>query len=314
MSKTIDQGAGNLPITFGNRYFVDANGNGGDGSEKGFCLTSIETAYTNALTNNEDQILLSTNSTHSISDSLTWTKNRVSVIGLGDDERLVQQGAKIQLGTGEAGAYVLKNTGVRNAFKNIKFIQASAEATALTVLQDGGEGSLYKNCSFVFGVADNLGGTTASEVVAGSDSATFLNCTFGSDTLLTSGNRTVFLIDQVTAGQEFKSNILRGCTFMISSSAAGAQLVSMAAAGDILFTNHFEECSFIASLDSAGGVQLTKGISTANGTTKGTIYVSYPRVHGIADLGINGTNNDNLYVFSHVPSAADITSAQPTTT
>jgi len=89
----------------------------------------------------------------------------------------------------------------------------------------------------------------------------------------------------------------------------------MAAAGDILFTNHFIRPSFIASISTgAGSIACTKAVSTADGTVNGTILISYPVVHGFADLGINGTNNDNLYVFSHVPSAVDITSSQPTTT
>ena len=40
------------------------------------------------------------------------------------------QGAKVQLSGAVASAYVLKNTGVRNSFRNIKFIQASTHATA----------------------------------------------------------------------------------------------------------------------------------------------------------------------------------------
>lgn len=276
--------------------------------------TLLATAETSMESNNNDVCLLDTNSTHVLSDAWDISTNRKHFIGMDGGDRLIQQGAKIQYTATSTDSYVMKNTGVRNSFRNLKFIQASAVATALQVAQMGGEGNLYKNCSFVFGVADNLDLTTATEVICGEDSGTFIDCTFGSDTLLTSGARKVFTIDQVTASQEFKSNMFKDCTWMISSSEAGALLIGMAAAGDILFTNHFIRPSLLASLDSAGGVQLTKAIATANGTTKGTIYVSYPMVHGIADIGVNGTNNDNLYVFSHVPSAVDITSAQPTTT
>lgn len=274
---------------------------------------TLEAAYSAAETNSNDVILLSSHTTHALSTGIAWTKNRINVIGMDTGDRLVQQGAKVQLSGAVDSAYVIKNTGVRNSFRNIKFIQSSTHANALTCFQFGGEGNLYKNCSFTFGVADNLDQATASEAVMGEDSGTFVDCQFGQDTLLTSAARTIMLIDQVTASQECKSNIFRDCTWLGSSSDAGMQAISMAASGDILFTNHFVRPSFIASLDSAGGIACTKAVSTANGTTKGTVLISYPMVHGFDDVGINGTNNDNLRVFSHVPSAVNITSAAPTT-
>lgn len=309
---------GSIPMVLGasgigNIYFVDAtngsDGNSGLSADQAFKTLAV--AY--AAASSGDTIALSTNSTHSLTAGIAWTKSRINLVGLDFHGRLVQQGAKVQLATAATSAYVLKVTGTRNSFSNIKFIQAATAATGLHVLEEGGEGTLYQNCSFTFGVADNLDLTTASEVIMGGDSCTFSDCQFGVDTLLTSAARSVMTIDQVTSGQECKSNIFRDCTWLISSSEANALMLSMAAAGDILFTNHIIRPSFLASLDSAGGVALTKGVTTANGTTKGTIYISYPMVHGITDLGVNGTNNDNLYVFSHVPSAADITSAQPTT-
>lgn len=279
----------------------------------GKVFTTLEGAYNAAVTNRNDIILMSAGSaSHALSAGLTWSKSRIHVIGLDGGDRLVQQGTKVTTASDADEAFVIKVTGVRNSFRNIKFIQASTNAAALTVLQEGGEGTLYKNCSFTFGVADNLDQTGANEVVMGGDSCTFIDCQFGQDTLLTSAARSVMLIDQVN-GFECKSNVFRDCTWLVSSSEAGAQALSMAAAADILFTNHLVRPSFIASLDSAGGVACTKAVSTANGTTKGTILISYPMVHGFTDIGVNGTNNDNLYVFSHVVSAADITSAQPTT-
>ena len=276
-------------------------------------FTTLAGAYAAVTTNRNDIIYLSGQSTHSVTTGIAWSKSRIHVIGLDGGGRLVQQGSKVQTATADTTAYVIKNTGVRNTFRNVKFIQASTDALALHVLEEGGEGNLYDHCSFTFGVVSNLDLTTASEVIMGGDSDTFTWCQFGQDTLLTSAARSIMTIDQVTASQECKSNVFADCTWLGSSSDAGLQAISMAAAGDILFTNHFIRPSFIASLDSAGGIACTKAVSTANGTTKGTILISYPMVHGFDDVGINGTNNDNLYVFSHVPSAANITSAKPTT-
>lgn len=260
-------------------------------------FTSLSDAYDATESNNNDVILLDANSTHSLTSGLAITKNRVHFIGMDGGDRLIQQGAKVQLATAATTAYVIKNTGVRNSFRNIKFIMGATAATGLNVLQDGSEGSLYKNCSFVFGVVDNLDLTTASEVLCGSDSATFLNCTFGNDTLLTSAARTIFKIDQVTANQEFKSNIIKDCIWQISTSETNALFVSMAAAGDILFSNLFINPTFVASLDSAGGVAVAKAVTTANGTTKGCIALRNPVGFNVTNIGSNGTNNDQLQVY-----------------
>lgn len=276
--------------------------------------TSLEDALDATITNNNDVVVLDGDGTHSLSEGYTLSKNRVNIIGVGAADRLVQQGAKIAVSGAVDTGFILKDLGVRNSFINLKFIQSSTHANALSVLQLGGEGGLLKNVSAVFGVADNLDQATAYEVVAGSDSYTYLDCVFGADTLLTSAARSVFRVDIVNGSQEFKSNMLKGCKFLISSSNAGAQFVSMAAATDILFTNHFEDCSFIASLDSAGGVALTRAVSTANGTTKGTLLFSYPRTFNCTDFGTNGTNNDNLRVVAPLVSNTDLVGVAPIAT
>lgn len=247
-------------------------------------FTSLSDAYTACASNNNDVILLDADTTHSLDAGIAWSKNRIHVVGMDGGDRLVQQGAKVQLASGATTAYVIQVTGVRNSFRNVKFINASAEATALTVAQDGGEGTLWKNCHFQFGVAGNLGGTTAHEFVAGSDSATYIDCTFGTDTLLTSAARSVFHIDQVTSGQEFKSNILRGCTFLISSSSSTATFVRLDAVGDILFTNLFDRCNFVASVDTAGGAAIAESVQTGTGTNKGVLVFSHPATFNSTDF------------------------------
>lgn len=270
-------------LGMGRIIFVNPNTgtDGNDGLDMQSAVETIERAYEIAQTG--DTIALSTGTTHSLTTGLDFTKSRINVVGLDWPGRFLQQGAKVQLSGNVASAYVIKNTGVRNAFVNIKFIQASTNAAALTVMQEGGEGTLWEGCSFTFGVANNLDETTASEVVAGSDSATYRDCTFGSDTLLTSAARTVFLIDQVN-GFEFKSNQLHNCTFSISSSSATAKFVSLAAVTDILFSNLFKECTFYASVDSAGGAALTVASFTGTGTNKGTLAYDRCSFFNVGDV------------------------------
>jgi len=270
-----------------------------DGNVRFF--TSLSAAYDACESNNNDIILLDGNSSHSLTTGIAWTKNRIHVIGMDGGDRLVQQGAKVQNAATDATAYVIKVTGVRNSFRNIKFIQASTVATALHVLEEGGEGNLYKNCTFTFGVVDNLDLTTATEVLCGSDSATFSKCLFGTETLLTSAARAVFTIDQVTASQEFKSNILEDCIWMISSSSATALLLKVAANTDVLFTNLFVRPTFMASVDSAGGAALTNAAASAASLVKGTLNFANPNVFNCTNFMVTA---DNAQITGPVPTAA----------
>lgn len=263
----------------GKTYFVDptigSDGNKGTTTKKPFA--SIAKAYDSVTSNNNDLIVLSANASHAVAaGGLTVAKNRVNFVSADLSGRVVQQGAKVVNSSSDTAAFVLKNTGVRNSFSGIKFIQQSTNAAALTTVQDGGEGTLWDRSSFVFGVVDNLDQTDAYEFLAGSDSATYRNCLFGTETLLTSAARTVFAIDQVTTSQEFKSNILDNCIFLISSSSATATLIKVIANTDVLFTNLWRNAIFMASLDTAGGIALTNAVASATSLTKGTLNFYLP--------------------------------------
>lgn len=264
---------------------------------------SVSDVYSAVTTNANDVIVLNGQTSYTLTTGLAHTKNRVHWIGMDGGDRLVQQGTKIQVTGAVDTAYVVKDTGVRNSFINIKFIQSSTHANALTVFQGGGEGTLFKNCSFVFGTVDNLDQTTAHEFVAGTDSATFINCMFGADTLLTSAARSVFHVDQVN-GFEFKSNILENCTFLISSSSSTATFVRLDAVGDILFTNIFRRCTFVASVDSAGGAAIAEAVQTGTSTVKGCIALDQCAFFNCTDVSTaTGGRNTNVQILAATSTA-----------
>lgn len=162
-------------------------------------------------------------------------------------------------------------------------------------------------------MADNLGGATAHEVLSGSDSASYIDCTFGNDTLLTSGARSVFHIDQVTTSQEFKSNILKNCNFFLSSSSSTATFVRLDAVGDVLFSNLFVDCNFVASIDSAGGAAIAEAVQTGTSTVKGGLYFVRPAVFNVTDFATaTGGRNTNVQVVAAVSAAAAIEGIKPT--
>lgn len=275
----------------------------GDGTQIRFYPT-LELAYAAATSNQDDVIVLAGHATHAVSTGIAWTKNRIHVVGFDGGDRLVQQGAKVQLSGAVDSAYVLKVTGVRNSFRNVKFIQASTHANALSVVQMGGEGNLYKNCSFTFGVVDNLDQTNAFEVINGEDSGSFIDCEFGTETLLTSAARAVMSVDMVTASQEFKSNRFKGCRFIISSSSSTATHIRLAAVTDILFTNIFDRCVFVASVDSAGGAAIAESVQTGTGTNKGVLVFSHPATFNSTDFATaTGGRNAGIQIVGVVPTA-----------
>ena len=239
--------------------------------------TTLASAYSACTSGQDDVILLTAGSTsHALTTGLDWTKSRIHVVGLDGGNHLTDHGAKVEVTGAVDTAYILKNTGTRNSFKNVKFIQSSTHSNAKTVAQFGGEGVVVQNCSFIFGVVNNLGSTASSEVVFGEDSGTFIDCEFGADTLLTSAARPVTLIKEVTANQEFKSNRFRGCTWKVSSSSSTALLLKVNSTADVLFTNLFEDCNFYASVDSAGGAALGNAVASASGLVKGTLSFVRP--------------------------------------
>ena len=58
-------------------------------------FTTLDAAYEAARNNANDVILLSANTTHTLTAGINWTKSRVHVIGMDGGNRLVQQGAKV---------------------------------------------------------------------------------------------------------------------------------------------------------------------------------------------------------------------------
>lgn len=250
-------------------------------------FTSLESAYAAVESNNNDVILLDGNSTHVIATGIAWTKNRIHVFGMDGGGRAVQQGAKIELSGAVDSAYVLKVTGVRNSFRNIKFIQSSTHANALNVVQFAGEGNLYEDCSFIFGVADNLDLTTSAEALMGEDAGTFRRCSFGTDVLLTAAARNVMAFDAITGGSAdgAKSNRFFECEWLVMSSDSGAQLIKVIDTAGAKFLNEFVDCRFMAVHSTGGGgVAITNAVQSVASFVDGSFHFIRPSTNGCTNF------------------------------
>jgi hypothetical protein len=244
-------------------------------------FATLEAAYDACLTNEDDIILLAGYATHSLAAAMAWSKSRIHVLGMDGGHRLVQQGAKVELTGDISTAYMIKVTGTRNTFENIKFIQSSTNAGALYVVQAAGEGTLYKNCSFMFGTNSNTDLTTSSEMVCGEDSGTFINCSFGNDNLLSTGARNIFTFDAITGSASgaagAKNNRFVDCEFIVVTSEANTVLLKVIDTGAVEFLNAFTRPQFHAILHAgAGGVAITNAVQSVSGLTGGSIDMYEP--------------------------------------
>jgi len=257
--------------------------------------TSLETAYAATESNNNDIILLDGNSSHVIAEQMTIAKNRVHFFGMDGGGRLHGQGAKVQNTDGTAAVSVLHVTGTRNTFENIKFIQVDDDATSLRVLTEAGESSLYRNCSFIFGAGDNLDQADAYEVFMSGDSTEFHNCTFGSDTLLTSAARAVTVFDVVTTAA--KSTVWKDCVWNVASSSADVNFVRVVATSDMHFGHLFINPIMIASITSGGGITLTDAVDSVSGLVAGNALFVNPATNATS---FSGTESANFTVVGPV--------------
>ena len=263
---------------------------------------TLEAAYAAAVTNANDVILLQGHSGHTVAAGIDWTKSRIHVLGMDGGDRLIQQGAKVQSTVGAADAYVVKVTGTRNTFENIKFIQADTDAAALTVLQFGGEGTVVKNCSAVFGVATRLAGATTYEVVMGEDSGTFINCEFGTATLVTGAARAIMLIDQVKPGQEMKECRFKDCNFAIASTDAAANFIRVSGTADLKFGTLMKDCTFLATINATMvAITLTDAVESVGSLVEGNILFVNPATNATS---FSGTTSDNFKVVGALGVAA----------
>ncbi len=267
--------------------------------------TSLSDAYDATESNNNDVILLDANSSHTLSAGLAITKNRVHFVGMDGGGRYLQQGAKVQTTGNPSTAYLIKDTGTRNTFRNIKFIQNSTDAAAITCAQMGGEGTYVENCSFTFGTATNIDGTetTSYEIVLGTDSATFRECLFGTSTLVGDGARAVMAISRVNGTQELKDNVLKDCIWSISSESASADMIRVTNTNAAKFNNVFINPIFQAVINSSlSAITLDDAVRSVSGLVEGELLFVNPSSNctefcsDVTDLvkvigwGLDGTN------------------------
>jgi hypothetical protein len=249
-----------------------------DGNVRFF--TTLLAAYNAATTNNNDVILMDAHSVHVIASQIAWSKSRIHVVGMESGGRYTEQGTRIQGTVGAATAALIKVTGMRNTFRNIKFIQNDTNAAAINVIIAAGSSTLYQDCSFIFEVVDNLDLTTATEVLIGEAGGTFKRCVFGNDAILSSAARAVTTFDNVSGsatGDASKHCTFIDCMWTIQSSSADAVFVKVADTGALKFRTTMINPVFQAAINGTNvAITLTDAVTSATGLSEGNLLIVNP--------------------------------------
>lgn len=298
-----------LPPTPGNIYFVDYTRgvDAGPGNSPTKPWQTVEYAYSQVTSNNDDVICLMGSATHVLSAMLTVSKNRVHFIGIdGTNGRLYGQNAKLSLTatSGATNVFTMKNTGVRNSFNNIKFINSSTVAEGLYCVGEGGEYAVYANCEFYKDT--DLNETTAAELVLNGDSAQFYNCTIGSlaNALVGDIIRPCVELTKgiVGTGLVTRDSVMVDCMFWRYLAGTAGVFVRAAASADVERMLLLKSPTFVAAnlgstpavciasatltdgwiaVENPSGFNVTK-IATATG-----VLVSGPAVNSGAGIAVN---------------------------
>lgn len=243
-----------LPPSPGGMYFVDygSGSDGNSGMSPRAPWKTIEYANSAVTTNQDTIICLMGSSTHVLSAMLDVTKNRVHFYGIdGTAGRLYGQNAKVSLTatSGATNVFTMKNTGVRNSFTNIKWINSSTVAQGLYCVGEGGEYALYQNCE-IYKDTD-LNETTAAELVLNGDSAQFFNCTIGSlanqlvgDIIRPCVELTKEIVD---SGKVTRDATMVDCSFWRNLAGTAGVFVRAAASGDVERLLRLERPTFVAA-------------------------------------------------------------------
>jgi hypothetical protein len=252
-----------LPFSFGKIFLVvnssdawavDSVGQfGPDADGKVRIFTSLADAYDATVSNRNDVIVLDSNSTFNLSSMLTVSKNRVHFVSaewLLGIRRHYGQRTKVQLGVTAAATDIgtMKNTGIGNSFRGIKFIGANTVTEGIYTGVEGGEYAYYENCEFY--KSTDLDQTGAAELVLNGDSAKFKDCTIGSLADAIGGSSILRPCVTLTAGLAGSGKVCRdsmfeNCLFWRQCKDTSNTFVYSANAADVERQLLFKGCGFI---------------------------------------------------------------------
>ena len=290
-----------LPPILGTWYHVDPeNGNANnDGLSKEDALADITEAYAKCTTGDGDGIVIYASGTTAANTScyldttLVWSKHGITVIGVCAPTSMFQR-ARITATNGNTTnnfADLIDVTGDNNAFYNLQLFQSADSTAAVGGLEVAGNRNYFCNVHVAGAAGATAAATHYSLLLNGGAENTFVNCTFGTDSVDRGDNASCEILLDGTGYR----NRFYGCetiAYVGTGTAHGA--VESADATSIGRHVIFDGCIFSASQANTGLPAMASWfIGTA--PTTGAIIVKDSICPGYAAWDATA-GNDRVYV------------------
>ena len=258
----------------GDIYYVDyRNGTDQDGAGTTWATAfrTLSKAIDAVTSNQNDVILIDGDSTVDETAMPTLSKNRVHIIGVNGNLGHYGQGAKISVGVTTAATDIgtFKNTGVRNTFTGLKFINNNTVAEGLYCVVEAGEFARYHNCEFY--KSTDLDDAGASELLLNGDSAMFYDCTIGSSANETGNIRANVLCTATISGKKLRDCYFQNCIFLGKADDTDKVFVYGANATDVERMLMLKDCTFFNNPLAAGTPAHAVGFGAAQ--TQGAVIL-----------------------------------------
>lgn len=292
---------------FGDSYFVDYRhgSDGNSGKVRSRPCKTLGAALNSVASNNNDRIFIDGDSTVAETAMVSIAKNRVHVFGdCGPGFPYgYGAGAKISIGvtTDTDDIALIKNTGVRNSFNNIKFISNNTLTEAVYTFAEGGEYSRFFGCEFY--KSTHLTTALAAELLMNGDSSQFYGCTIGSLVDERGGaaapRANVLLSRGGITGKVCREGLFERCRFLQKAAHADANFFYGANVNDVersleIVDSRFWNCVLASAT-------IADGITFGGAQTQGEVLVVNPALMNVTALA---EANQNVYVQGAVPTAA----------
>lgn len=294
---------------FGDHYFVDyRNGNDDeyDGSRPDRAFKTLGAAYTACTSNQNDCIWIDGDSTVVETAMLTLSKNRVHTFGVNGFAPPMGYGcgAKVSVGvtTAATDTATIRNTGVRNTFTGIKFMNSNTLATALHCVEEAGEYSRWHNCEIY--KSSLLTTNLTAELLMNGDSSQFYGCTIG-DLVNERGadakERPCVKLDRETVtGKVCRDGYFDRCRLLHKAADVDACHVYGHNANDVERSLVFRDCEFWNSVLATATI--ADAVNFAAAQTDGEVLLINPS--GMNITAIAGASL-NIYVSSGTAQTTD---------
>lgn len=270
----------------GNVYFLDpAHGSdGNDGTAPDRAFATLPTAYA-ALTANQNDVLfyIAGSSSISLSATLTWSKSYTHFIGLCAPTQVAQRARIFQTATATGLSPLIKVSSATGCiFANLYIFQGVDDATSLINVEiEGGGRHYFQNVHFAGGghATQAIDGG-ASLLLDSTEENTFVNCTFGVDTIAAATGMMALLFDG-----ESHRNIFKDCHFTMYSGNSGSGFVEVLDGTGFDRYNIFKSCLFTNT--AAANAMTTAFVIPAGVGLPRVFYIWDSFLHGAGDWDAN---------------------------